>query len=66
MREMTDLLDLLARLRDPEHGCPRDRAQTYATLVPHTIEPTKSPTPSPARTGPICGTSWGDLLFQVV
>ena len=38
MREMTELLELMARLRDPDNGCPWDREQTYATIVPHTIE----------------------------
>jgi NTP pyrophosphatase (non-canonical NTP hydrolase) len=38
MREMQALLELMARLRDPENGCPWDREQTCATIVPHTIE----------------------------
>lgn len=28
----------MARLRDPEEGCPRDRAQTPETIVPYTLE----------------------------
>jgi MazG family protein len=67
MREMTDLLELMARLRDPEHGCPWDRAQTYATIVPHTIEEAYEVADAIARA------DWaelrdelGDLLFQVV
>src|SRR3569623_603048 len=38
MATLQDLLDLMATLRDPERGCPWDRQQTFATIVPHTIE----------------------------
>lgn len=67
MREMTELLELMARLRDPERGCPWDREQTYATIVPHTIEEAYEVADAIARE------DWdefkaelGDLLFQVV
>ena len=33
-----DLKTLMARLRDPETGCPWDTRQSYDTIVPHTIE----------------------------
>jgi nucleoside triphosphate diphosphatase len=32
------LRDIMARLRDPEHGCPWDREQSFATIAPYTIE----------------------------
>ena len=32
------LLDIMARLRDPEHGCPWDVQQDFATIAPYTIE----------------------------
>ncbi len=32
------LLDIMARLRDREHGCPWDVEQTFATIAPYTIE----------------------------
>ncbi|KAF0146522.1 MAG: mazG, partial [Rhodospirillaceae bacterium] len=32
------LLDIMARLRDPVGGCPWDVEQTFASIVPHTIE----------------------------
>ena len=32
------LLDIMARLRDPETGCPWDVAQSFATIAPYTIE----------------------------
>ena len=64
---MAALLDLMARLRDPESGCPWDRQQTCATLVPHTIEEAYEVADAIARE------DWaelrdelGDLLFQVV
>ena len=37
-RAMAALLALMERLRDPEDGCPWDRAQTFATIAPYTIE----------------------------
>lgn len=33
-----DLLEIMQRLRDPENGCPWDLKQTYASLVPMTLE----------------------------
>lgn len=32
------LVSIMRRLRDPEHGCEWDRAQTFATIAPYTIE----------------------------
>lgn len=32
------LLAVMARLRDPERGCPWDIEQTFETIIPHTIE----------------------------
>lgn len=29
---------VMARLRDPEHGCPWDIEQTFESIIPHTIE----------------------------
>jgi nucleoside triphosphate diphosphatase len=31
------LLELMARLRDPQEGCPWDLKQTFATIAPYTI-----------------------------
>ena len=36
--QLEALLRLCAQLRDPQGGCPWDRAQTFATIAPHTIE----------------------------
>ena len=67
MTELEQLLQLMARLRDPEQGCPWDRQQTCATIVPHTIEEAYEVADAIARK------DWaelraelGDLLFQVV
>ena len=38
MYQIDDLLHLMARLRDPQYGCPWDLKQTYATIVPYTLE----------------------------
>jgi nucleoside triphosphate diphosphatase len=32
------LRDIMARLRDPDGGCPWDQIQTFATIAPYTIE----------------------------
>jgi ATP diphosphatase len=36
--EMSRLLNIMARLRDPETGCAWDVEQTFATIAPYTIE----------------------------
>lgn len=33
-----DLLYLMARLRDPESGCPWDLKQSFASIAPSTLE----------------------------
>ena len=35
---LTDLVAIMARLRDPETGCAWDREQTFETIAPYTIE----------------------------
>lgn len=35
---LEELLTIMQKLRDPIEGCPWDRAQTFATIVPHTLE----------------------------
>mgnify|MGYP006173166193 FL=1 len=67
MYQLDDLLHLMARLRDPQHGCPWDLKQSYATIVPHTIEEAYEVADAIERgdfehlPGEL-----GDLLFQVV
>ena len=36
--DITRLADIMARLRNPENGCPWDVKQTFATIAPYTIE----------------------------
>jgi MazG family protein len=65
--ELEQLLELMARLRDPEQGCPWDRQQTYATLVPHTIEEAYEVADAIAREDwTELRSELGDVLFQVV
>ena len=35
---IAELLEIMAKLRDPENGCPWDVQQTFATIAPYTIE----------------------------
>lgn len=37
-KPLQDLLDIMDRLRDPDSGCPWDLEQTFASIVPYTIE----------------------------
>ena len=64
---LDDLLHLMARLRHPQHGCPWDLKQNYATIVPYTLEEAYEVADAIERgdfdhlPGEL-----GDLLFQVV
>jgi ATP diphosphatase len=62
-----DLLTIMRRLRDPEHGCPWDRKQTFSTIAPYTIEEAYEVADAIDR-GDIqeLREELGDLLFQVV
>src|ERR1044072_7348997 len=35
---LADLVEIMARLRDPEAGCEWDKVQTFETIAPYTIE----------------------------
>jgi ATP diphosphatase len=35
---LAELMEIMQRLRDPEHGCEWDREQTFETIAPYTIE----------------------------
>ena len=62
-----DLLAVMARLRDPDSGCPWDQAQTFATIAPYTIEEAYEVADAIARgdMGDL-KEELGDLLLQVV
>ena len=36
--DIEKLIEILARLRDPQGGCPWDRKQTFRTILPYTLE----------------------------
>jgi ATP diphosphatase len=67
MNNIEKLLEVMARLRDPETGCPWDLEQDFSTIAPHTIEEAYEVADAIDRE------DWtdlraelGDLLFQVV
>lgn len=67
MEAVTRLLRTMARLRDPERGCPWDVEQDFHTIAPHTIEEAYEVADAIERE------DWrqlkdelGDLLLQVV
>ena len=61
------LLEIMARLRDRESGCPWDLEQTFATIAPYTIEEAYEVADAIERNdlGELKD-ELGDLLFQVV
>ncbi|OCR26355.1 nucleoside triphosphate hydrolase [Pseudomonas syringae] len=67
MHTLDDLLHLMARLRDPQFGCPWDVQQNYASIVPHTLEEAYEVADAIERGDfdDLKG-ELGDLLFQVV
>lgn len=67
MYKLDDLLYLMARLRDPQHGCPWDLKQNYASIVPYTLEEAYEVADTIERGDfqQLPG-ELGDLLFQVV
>jgi nucleoside triphosphate diphosphatase len=61
------LLELMARLRDSQRGCPWDREQTFRTIAPYTIEEAYEVADAIEREQPQkLREELGDLLFQVV
>lgn len=67
MYQLDDLLFLMARLRDPQYGCPWDLKQNFASIVPHTLEEAYEVADAIERAdfAHLPG-ELGDLLFQVV
>jgi nucleoside triphosphate diphosphatase len=61
------LLEVMARLRDPERGCPWDREQEFSTIAPYTIEEAYEVADAITRNDMgALKDELGDLLFQVV
>lgn len=61
------LLAIMARLRDPETGCPWDQEQTFATIAPYTVEEAYEVADAIEREDLAdLKDELGDLLLQVV
>ncbi|MGI9493653.1 MAG: nucleoside triphosphate pyrophosphohydrolase [Geminicoccaceae bacterium] len=61
------LLDVMAKLRDPENGCPWDIEQTFETIAPYTIEEAYEVADAISRGNmKDLKEELGDLLLQVV
>ena len=61
------LLDIMARLRDPQSGCPWDVQQTMQSLTRYTIEEAYEAVDAIERGAPDeIKDELGDLLFQIV
>ena len=67
MAKIDMLLQVMATLRDPEHGCPWDRQQTLESLLTHTLEEAYElvDAVTEGNDASICD-ELGDVLFQVV
>ncbi|MEP9402880.1 nucleoside triphosphate pyrophosphohydrolase [Sphingomonas sp. VNH70] len=61
------IVAIMARLRDPDHGCEWDKVQTFATIAPYTIEEAYEVADAIER-GDVADLKdeLGDLLLQVV
>jgi MazG family protein len=67
MNEVNELLKIMDKLRDPVHGCPWDREQTNATILPHTLEEVYELAEAIGRDDQhAIRDELGDLLFQIV
>jgi nucleoside triphosphate diphosphatase len=67
MQKIDDLLAIMARLRDPDNGCPWDVKQSFETIVPYTIEEAYEVADAVDRRNyPDLCDELGDLLLQVV
>lgn len=62
-----DLKNLMERLRDPQTGCPWDTRQTFASIIPHTLEEAYEVADAIEQEDfPHLKDELGDLLFQVI
>jgi ATP diphosphatase len=65
--DISDLIEVMARLRDPKSGCPWDVEQTFATIAPYTIEEAYEVADAIARKDmDALRDELGDLLLQAV
>ena len=64
---VSELLSIMARLRDPHGGCPWDLKQDFDSIVPYTVEEAFEVAEAVARRDyPELKEELGDLLLQVV
>jgi MazG family protein len=67
MSSIDKLLEVMASLRDREHGCPWDREQDFGSIAPYTVEEAYEVADAIAREDfTALRDELGDLLFQVV
>jgi len=67
LADLTRLVAIMRRLRDPQHGCDWDRAQSFATIAPYTIEEAYEVADAIARDDmEALADELGDLQLQVV
>jgi uncharacterized protein YabN with tetrapyrrole methylase and pyrophosphatase domain len=66
-RSFSDLVELIARLRDPEGGCPWDRAQDHSSLRPYLLEEAYETIAAIDGGDPAAlASELGDVLLQVL
>lgn len=64
---LSELLTIMRTLRDPKHGCDWDKQQTFASIVPYTIEEAYEVADAIDKGDMVeIRDELGDLLFQVV
>ena len=67
LRSWSGLVDIIRRLRDPQSGCPWDRAQTHESLKPHLLEEAYETLAAlDAGDAAALREELGDLLLQIV
>ena len=67
MNDISELVEIMARLRNPVAGCPWDLEQNFQSIAPYTIEEAYEVADAIARgeMSELCE-ELGDLLFQVI
>lgn len=67
MTAINDLLTVIARLREPDYGCPWDQVQTYNSIAPSTLEEAYEVVDAIEQgDSQQLKEELGDLLFQVI
>jgi nucleoside triphosphate diphosphatase len=67
-RDIQNLIEVMAALRHPQHGCPWDLEQDFRSIAPYTIEEAYEVADAIEREAPfhVLADELGDLLLQVV